>query len=265
MRLSNVHLVYFSPTGTSKRVVELLCNAVDSREVSYLDLTHTSDYEPVTIAASELVMIAVPVYAGRVPTTAVERLRHIKGNGGPVVLVVLYGNREFEDALIELRDLAVGAGFRPLAGCAFIGEHSFSHEESPIAAGRPDQQDADMAVDFGARILAKLDSLEDLAGLHDLEVPGNFPYQQGMGNIPFTPKVETDLCTQCGACVEACPTGAAQMEAEVLMDPEKCIYCCACRKSCPEKAIKDQAPPILEKRQWLFENCMVRKEPQLFI
>ena len=40
----------------------------------------------------------------------------------PAVLVVVYGNRAYDDALLELSDIATGAGFVPLAAGAFVGE-----------------------------------------------------------------------------------------------------------------------------------------------
>ena len=40
-----------------------------------------------------------------------------------------------------LKDLAVEAGFKPIAGGAFIGEHSFADSKFPIAHRRPDQKD----------------------------------------------------------------------------------------------------------------------------
>lgn len=265
MNLNKTQLVYFSPTGTSKKVLEFLSRSVAFGEVSHLDLTSPLDRLPVSIPADELTMIAAPVYAGRVAATAVARLKKIKGEGGPVVVVVLYGNREYEDALLELRDLALSAGFRPLAGCAFIGEHSYSEEDMPIGAGRPDEQDGTVAAAFGARIVDKLAGVNDPDGLGALAVPGQFPYKDGVGAFPFTPVVEEALCTLCGICVDICPTGAVELDGVIQMDSSRCIYCCACKKSCPDRAIQATAPPIMERRQWLYANCSYRKEPQLFL
>ena len=42
------------------------------------------------------------------------------------VPVVLFGNRNFDDGLIELRNILTEDGFMPVAGGAFVGEHAFS-------------------------------------------------------------------------------------------------------------------------------------------
>ena len=92
-------------------------------------------------------------------------MRRVKGDGTPAVLVVVYGNREFEDALIELRDLMVEQGFRPVAGAAFIGEHSFSNDATPIALGRPDAEDLVKARAFGEEVRTTLDRHEKYSEL----------------------------------------------------------------------------------------------------
>lgn len=48
----------------------------------------------------------MPVYAGRVPALAVERLKGIKTSGVKCVIVAVYGNRAYEDALVEMQDVA---------------------------------------------------------------------------------------------------------------------------------------------------------------
>lgn len=48
----------------------------------------------------------MPVYAGRVPTLAVERLKDIKTSGVKCVIVAVYGNRAYKDALVEMQDVA---------------------------------------------------------------------------------------------------------------------------------------------------------------
>ena len=60
------------------------------------------------------------VFAPRVAETAMERLGKIRGKQVPAILIVVYGNRDYEDALIELRDYACEAGFIPVAAAAFI-------------------------------------------------------------------------------------------------------------------------------------------------
>lgn len=49
-------------------------------------------------------------------------------------------------------------------------------------------------------------------------------------------------CTGCGRCVEACPTGAIQLQRETLVDKlsvsyEKCIFCGLCAEACTEGVI----------------------------
>ena len=84
-----------------------------------------------------MTILSAPVYAGRLPIEAVRRLRRIKAGEAPAVVVVVYGNRAYEDALLELQDLAGEQGFRPIAAGAFIGEHSYSTTGSPSpTAGR---------------------------------------------------------------------------------------------------------------------------------
>ena len=80
----------------------------------------------------ELCVIAVPVYGGRVAATALQRLQRLKGNGSSAILVVVYGNRDYEDALLELRDTTVQLGFVPLTAGAFIGNIVLVHRNFPL-------------------------------------------------------------------------------------------------------------------------------------
>ena len=101
--------------------------------------------------SDELVLLGAPVYGGRLPIEAIIRLKQLKASKTLAVPIVVYGNREFEDALLELKNLAIELGFYPIAGGAFIGEHSFATKDLPIANGRPDSLDVQQAMEFGAR------------------------------------------------------------------------------------------------------------------
>ncbi len=264
MKLSKVWTIFFSPTGTSKKIVTAIASSFSGLDSSSIDLTYPGTAVQKSFKADELVVIGVPVYAGRVAPLAASRLRGIEGNGAPAVLVVLYGNREYEDALVELRDIAAAASFIPFAASAFIGEHSFSDHHMPIAQGRPDQTDLASAASFGSRVFQQISHLQDLHPRHLLQVPGNTPYKTGMASPPVTPKVDTATCTLCGLCITTCPGGAITIEDGLSMDVERCIFCCSCIRTCQEEAVSIGAPPLLEKQQWLNKNCAQRKEPELY-
>ncbi len=119
-----------------------------------IDLTHYA--RRVTLPASALAVIAIPVYGGHLPPLAAERLRGLQGYDTPAVAVVVYGNRAYENALTELAALAGAAGLNVIAAATFVGEHSYSSDRWPIAAGRPDADDLALAAEFGGRVAGKL-------------------------------------------------------------------------------------------------------------
>ena len=156
MNIGLVRLVYFSPTKTTKQIVEAIAEGTQYLPFAHLDLTPPEEKSMTFVDPNELAIIGAPVYGGRIPVEAAIRLRRLKAQSIPAVIVVVYGNREYEDALLELRDITVETGFIPIASGAFIGEHSYSTEEKPIAHGRPDAYDIEKAKEFGKAIQKKV-------------------------------------------------------------------------------------------------------------
>lgn len=216
------------------------------------------------MAADELAIIGVPVYAGRVAPLAVKRLEAIKGNNSPALIVVTYGNREFEDAMVELREITENCAVRPIAACSFIGEHSFSGNDTPIAANRPDSRDLAVAADFGKKSREMPKAIRNIDKIASLAVPGNIPFKEGMGELHCTPLVVQSACSHCAECISTCPAGAISQDFGIEIDSKLCIFCCYCIKSCPEAALRIEAAPLQAKRQWLYENCAKRKELEFF-
>lgn len=146
----SVYSIYFSPTGGTKTVADILTkefsNCID------IDLCTPVQNTKTIFSENDLCCIAVPSFGGRVPATAAGRLKTLTGNHTSAVLIVVYGNRAYEDTLLELSDIVSECGFTPIAAVTAIAEHSIMHQ---FAAGRPDIDDIRMLTSFAERIVKK--------------------------------------------------------------------------------------------------------------
>ena len=265
MKFSTLKLIYFSPTRTTRKILETIAQGVQIHTIEHIDLTfpetRTQGLEEIH---DELAIIGAPVYAGRIPTEAIQRLKRVKATGTPAVIVVLYGNREYEDGLLELRNLVLGTGFLPFAGAAFIGEHSYATKTHPIANGRPDGEDLRKALDFGKMIMENITGIHSMNEILPLRVPGNVPYRE-RGKMPqSSPVTQSALCTLCEACTPICPMAAIVVKDKVMTDQNLCILCCGCVKACPTGARLIEDPRIKKLAEKLSENCRQRKEPEIY-
>ena len=252
----NVFEIVFSPTGGTERVSGLVTEALDGNTVT-VDLTDSGlDFRAVSMTEDDVAVISVPSYAGRAPAVAVDRLSTVRGNGALAVLVCIYGNRAFEDTLVELEDVAKRAGFRVVAAVATIAEHSVARQ---FAAGRPDAQDVSQLAEFAQRIRQKL-----LDGdTSEPSIPGNRPYKQAGGH-GMVPQVTED-CVSCGACAVACPVRAIDKDDPRQVDGEACISCMRCVAVCSRGARKIDPVKLAAVTQMLSKVCVERKECELFI
>lgn len=257
---TTTHLVFFSPTHTSAKIARAVGEGIGMGRRIETDLTLDEGTSPILINDA-LTVIAVPVYGGRVAPIALQRLKRLKGHNAPVILLTIYGNRDYEDALVELRDTAVEQGFTPLSAGAFIGEHSYSRPNMPVAAGRPDADDLQKAEQFGHESLRKLQ--ESTFPLPSFFIKGNVPYKPLPAGNNATP-VCNDLCYACGNCIEVCPTHAIRPSADgsqIETIAERCIRCCACVKECPTGARIFDSPFTAI----LHEKFSARREPETFL
>ena len=157
--MRSVHLIYFSPTGTTRKVLEAVARGFAADDLEHLDLTcHGATVADSLEIESDFAIIGIPVYSGRVPLRAIEALQLVRARNTPAVIIAVYGNRAFDDALLELNDIVRNSGFKPVAAAAFIAEHSFSTPAAPIAEGRPDEEDIEKAESFGTIVRERMDS-----------------------------------------------------------------------------------------------------------
>lgn len=265
MDIQRASLVYFSPTGTTRKVLKSIGRGLAVDEVETINLTLPKEaVGPFPTFSEEIVLLGAPVYGGRIPMDAMERFKKLEADGALAVPVVVYGNREFDDALLELKDLSIELGFVPVAAGAFIGEHSFATEAMPIANGRPDGLDLQKAVAFGGRVRDKVALLPSPEALPAFEVPGRSPYEGGALEMAIAPVTDENACTLCATCADVCPTGAIVFNGSVATDPKLCIRCSACIKECTEDARSWQDDMMTSITTWLHEECQARKEPEFF-
>ncbi|MCX6700482.1 MAG: EFR1 family ferrodoxin [Methanomicrobiales archaeon] len=274
MKTESIKLVYFSPTGTTKTAVREIARGINPGTVEELDITRPgARIQQLRTSEKELLIVGVPVYLGRVPALVTEWLHAIQAHNTPVVCVVVYGNRAYEDALLELHDILALRGCKPVAGAAFIGEHSFSTAETPTAVGRPDAGDLEHAERFGQKIQEKLRSVASADRIPKIKIPGCHPYRQepchpyqkgtAFWNVDFV--AVSDACVQCGTCAAGCPVSAIDPENSRAIATENCITCCACIRHCPAHARTIKPGLVSDVSLRLYTLYKERKEPEFFI
>ena len=253
MKLYNI---VFSPTGGTKKVADCLTGTLEGNVIT-VDLTDSKqDFNAVSLAKEDAAVISVPSYGGRVPAVAVERLGMVHGNGAKAVLVCVYGNRAYEDTLVELEDAAKQAGFQVIAAVAAIAEHSIARQ---FAAGRPDAQDVAQLSHFAKQIQHKLSA----ADTSEPAIPGNRPYKKA-GGAGMVPKA-TKECTSCGVCAAECPVQAIDKGNPKKVDEKACISCMRCVTVCPQSARKLNPVMLSAASLMLKKVCSERKECELFL
>ena len=251
----NVYKMVFSPTGGTMKAADMVAQTL-ADEVTLVDLCDSKkDFRSLVLNEDDVAVIAVPSYGGRVPTTAVARLSKCRGNGARAVLMAVYGNRAYEDTLLELQDTVKEAGFKVVAAIAAVAEHSIAHQ---FATGRPDAQDQQQLETFAQSIKEKLASGE-LSAPH---LPGNRPYKTS--SVSMVPKA-TKACVSRGLCAQKCPVQAIDRLHPQNVDKKACISCMRCVTICPQHA--RTIHPIMQFAAGLAlkKACSQRKEAELFI
>ena len=268
-----INTMYFSATDTTKKVVcgiaKKISDNIDRKIIiNNIDFTLPEvRKETVSFTEEDVVVIGVPVYAGRVPNVLLKYLNFIRGNGALAIPVVVYGNRNYDDALIELKDILELNGFKIIAGGAFIGEHAFS---KTLAKNRPDEEDMDIARDFANQIYTKITTQNNI---QTVVINGNKPYRKhyvpknkegiAVDIRKVTPKTNNN-CNDCKLCVNICPMGSIDFE-DVSKLNGICIKCGACIKKCPTNAKYYDDEGYLRHKHELEVDFSYRREPELFI
>lgn len=260
MKIEKVTGIYFSPTGHTREVVQHIADGLHM-DAGLHDLTSAEqDVVRRRFSGQELVVVGVPVYGGRVPALAVERMALIQGQQTPAVIVVTYGNRDYEDALLELKNVLEQRRFVVVGAAAIVTEHSIVHE---VGENRPDGQDWKQIDSFVGEVKEKLEKLEDVSQQERVKVKGKYPYRKYSG-IPLKPKGNKD-CVSCGFCARECPAQAIDPNHPQKTDKSRCISCMRCVTYCPQQARKVNSLLLKFISAKMRKSCSARRENEFSV
>lgn len=258
MEIKKVTQVHFSPSGTTRKTAEALSESF-GLPVDDADLLHDPSVTR-RFGADELVIFCLPVFAGRLPEFCPKLLSQFTGSDTPALAVVVYGNRDYEDALLELADLLKSRGFVLAGAAAAVAQHSIF---PAVAAGRPDAADIEKLHSFAASAAEKIRLSAGPEDLGEFPIPGNHPYRK-LTNVPMHPRA-TSACIQCGTCASVCPTGAIPLENGRITDRSLCISCTACIKACPVDARGFGGPVFAIGSKLFAHKCAQPRQPEFFL
>lgn len=250
--MENIWHIYWSPTYSSYKVGTYIVNQLskEKREVDLCQYQETS----VTIE-NGLCVFAMPCYGGRIPQVAIQRLQKIQGINSRAIICITFGNRAFEDALLELKDVVENLGFKVIGACAIVTEHNIMHV---YGTGRPNAQDLRDIDEFVKEVKIKIKKHEHI----HIQVPGQRPYKEWLAHIvPIL--FEEDKCIRCGLCVRECPMNAISNE-NFMTNMDLCINCMRCISICPKqcKSLPHEHVEGLIER--LKNACQLKKENQFY-
>ena len=273
-KIKNIHLVYFSPSGSTEKIVRTIASAIEGIPVvPHNLLPYNSRKEIINFQKDDLVIFGM-ISAGMLFTKAEEIFNCLKGNETPFIGVISYGNAYYGVALTEMNERAEKSGFKVTALGAFISRHSMS---PALAEGRPDSHDKEIMLDFGKRAYEKV--LSGNLKLTNKPVTNWPKFDKYNFIVEFREKNKepycfpedcrdkeiSDECVKCGTCVRNCPTNAINIETKSF-DLKKCIGCWACINRCPKHAIKSSSEKVIEMMKDFTETFQtIRLEPDIYL
>lgn len=261
MKITSIKSAYFSAANTTKKIARTFTSHLGG-EVNEYELISAPINEIIYMSPTELLVVSMPVYAGRIPKVAAESLKHFRGADTSAIVIAVYGNREYDDALVEMKDIVETNGFKVIAGATFIARHSVFPS---VSATRPDAKDMKTIAEYAQKCQAKISNISNIQLLKEVVLPGNHPYKEAGGVMPIYPTAEAN-CTKCGKCYSLCPVKAIPGNDFTTVNPQKCIRCGHCIQICPTRS-RNYYGEIYQVASAKFHSAYSKpeKEPEIYI
>ncbi len=261
-----VHLVYFSPSGTTKKTLVNIAKGLSGMDVEHIDLLPSANRKKTYVFGPDDLVILGSATAGTVMGHPDEFFGCLQGNNTPLVAVGVCGGTTIGITMKMMKKRTEQKGFKVAAMGVFIGQYSCI---PGVGVGRPNADDAAMQEQFGKDIYTKVVVNRDYE-LHDA-VPETIHNPAVLGTedngeyiLPreFKEKTVSDDCILCKTCEQSCPVDAIDIERRYF-DLDKCVACWACITRCPVQAITP-GPAIYEGMKQVPAEFMKAKiEPQV--
>ena len=260
--IKNIKAVFFSATGNTKRIVELIANELGQKlavPVEMDDFTLPNAHvDTKTYSAEDLVVFGVPTYAGRIPNKVLPFVQNLfTGNKTRAVAIVTFGNRSFDNSLSELHMELEKNNFSVIGAGAVVCKHAFAE----VGIGRPDAVDEEHITAFADTVLKKLQ--QSGLPLFNASIKRNeelsaYYVPLGIDGKPVNflkakPVTDKAKCDNCGVCAVVCPMGSIDKN-DVSLVPGICIKCQACIVHCHTKAKSFNDPLFLSHKAMLERN-----------
>lgn len=262
MNINKVNIIYFSPTQSTKRIVQIVASKIGIKvPTKHISVTTVNEREKqYSFESDELIILATPAYGGRIPQVAPALFDNLKGNNTPIILIVVYGNVAYGDALLELKDLTTDKGFLCVGAAAFVAQHAASKK---IGTNRPNADDILKMNEFSNLISKKLNN--DETAMLTPSIPGDFPYRDLPPRPPIAP-ITNEKCIQCLLCFRWCPNSAIAVNEPKVSDISKCIRCQGCVVRCPVSAREITHEGFIQKVHSIEEQYSDNVcEPEFFL
>lgn len=275
--ITSVQCIYFSPTKTTKAIVEQIAAGTGLKLIDPIDITIPRAREEWTGEVSgDLLIVGVPVYTGKHPKAAAEALKKLSAEGSYAIPVAVCGNVRMGSCLAELAAILKQSGTTIPAAGNFVAQHSFVVGRFTMGKDRPDKEDMELAGEFGSKAADRIrNGADDITCVYrgnlyiraytsgSVEAEGFTNFGQEFRERIKVSEHDAELCNECGDCVDACPVGVIAPTSFLAEDVD-CIRCFACVDVCPTGAKKRSVKPAPALVEWFEHRSKERSEPRLF-